>query len=76
MNSYEPNKMCKRFVDVDKLRELEGQMFGSFRALVRALGWKDYSGGDMKMCDIKRLQHYCELKFEDNSHRVTVVRVY
>lgn len=74
--NYKPNVMCKRFVDVDKLRELEGQTFKSFRTLVRTLGWSNYSGGDMKRCDIQRLSYYCELKFEENSQRVTVVRVY
>lgn len=73
---YEPNKMCKRLVDVAKLKELEGQMFGSFSQLVRALGWGDYSGGDMKRCDIQRLQHYCELYFHEGCYRVTIVKVY
>lgn len=73
---YIANARCKRFVDVDKLRELEGQTFGSFLALVRAVGWEDYSGGDMKNCDLKRLQHYCELKFHENARKVTVVSVF
>ncbi|WP_235070590.1 hypothetical protein [Turicibacter sp. TJ11] len=73
---YEPNKMCKRFVDVNKLREVEGQLFGSVKALERAIGWDAYTSGNMKHCDLKRLQHYCELKFEQDSQRVTVVKVY
>lgn len=76
MNEYKPNARCKRLVDVDKLRELEGQLFGSFQALVRELGWKPYVSGNVLRCDIQRLSYYCELKFEDNSQRVTVVKVY
>lgn len=76
MNEYKANARCKRFVDVDRLRKLEGQRFGSFQALVRALGWTPYVGGDMKICDVKRLQHYCELQFHEGTCKVTVVRVF
>ena len=77
--SYEPNKMCKRLVDdktIKKLREVEGATFTSFAKLERAIGWKPYVSGNMFRCDVKRLQYYCELKFEEDSHRVTVVKVY
>lgn len=73
---YEPNKMCKRFVDVDKLREVEGQTFKSVMALEKAIGWIPYNGILQKKCDIKRLSYYCELQFDEYSRRVTVIRVF
>lgn len=76
MNEYKPNARCKRLVDVDRLRELEGETFGSFVALERAIGWKPYVSGNVLRCDIQRLSHYCQLEFSDKTQRVTIVKVY
>jgi len=73
---YVPNARCKRLVDVDKLRAVEGQLFGSMKALERAIGWTPYCSGNVLRCDIQRLSYYCQLEFDDKTQRVTIAQVY
>lgn len=66
----------QRHVNVERLKELEGQTLKSFKALTREMGWTPACGGRMENFDKKRLMRYCQLEFSVKPRGVTIVKVY